>query len=519
MTENFNRVTCPKCGYEENPTTAKKCEICGQVLKKGNSLAPLLAGTAAAALLGTLGYLGYGLVKDSRQAQAPAPSPQAANAPSPSPGPTVAIPSAVPGGQSMDTAALISWGGQVLFKDIPGADMAAGAAAYAQGDYPTAASHFQRVRQAARGEPEALIYLNNARLGATPALGVAAVVPISDTANAARELLRGVAQAQDEAIKAGMPIKVLIADDNNNPDQARAIAAALSQDPAIMGVIGHGTSTTTLVAAPIYQQAGLPMIAPTSTSTELAALPRSGPNLIFRVIASDQFTGTALARHLLSRKQQKPIVFYNSQSSYSTSLLEALSTTIGLEGGQVVKTVDLSQGSPAGELQGTDADSLVLLPDSKSFEARSRWLEPIRAGCPWWPEMPFTALKPWSRPGPACRGQCWRCPGILASRTPSLPRPPPNSGAETLTGAPPSATMPCRCCRPPPPRGMLPPPCLLPKPAKPWPRPWGPQASPPPGLPVRLVSCPPAIATVPLPWSGWNLDNGLARVLISSLFS
>lgn len=365
MTENFNRVTCPKCGYEENPATAKKCEICGQVLKKGNSLAPILAGTAAAALLGTLGYLGYGLVKDSRQAQTPPPQ---ANAPT-SPGPRVAVPTAIPGGQSMDTRALMSWGDQVLFKDIPGADMAAGAAAYAQGDYQTAAAQFQRVRQVARGEPEALIYLNNARLGATPALGVAVVAPISDTANAARELLRGVAQAQEEAIKAGVPIKVLIADDNNNPDQARAIAEALIQEPEIVGVIGHGTSTTTLVAAPLYQQAGLPMIAPTSTSTELATLPRSGPNLIFRVIASDQFTGTALARHLLSGKQQNPIVFYNAQSSYSKSLLEAFSTTIGLEGGQVVKTVDLSQGYPAGELQGTDADSLVLLPDSKSFEA------------------------------------------------------------------------------------------------------------------------------------------------------
>ena len=364
MTENFNRVTCPKCGYEENPATAKKCEICGHVLKKGNSLAPILAGTAAAALLGTLGYLGYGLVKDSRQAQAPSTTP-----PSGSPGPTVAVPTAIPGGQSMDTGALMSWGDQVLFKDIPGAEMAAGAAAYAQGDYQTAADQFQRVRQATRGEPEPLIYLNNARLGATPALGVAVVAPISDTPNAARELLRGVAQAQEEAIKAGVPIKVLIADDNNNPDQARAIAEALIQDPEIVGVIGHGTSTTTLVAAPLYQQAGLPMIAPTSTSTELATLPRSGSNLIFRVIASDQFTGTALARHLLSGKQQKPIVFYNAQSSYSKSLLEAFSTTIGLEGGQVVKTVDLSQGDPAGELQGAGADSLVLLPDSKSFEA------------------------------------------------------------------------------------------------------------------------------------------------------
>lgn len=34
MTDSFNHVTCPKCGYEQNPSTAKKCEICGQALKK-----------------------------------------------------------------------------------------------------------------------------------------------------------------------------------------------------------------------------------------------------------------------------------------------------------------------------------------------------------------------------------------------------------------------------------------------------------------------------------------------------
>jgi branched-chain amino acid transport system substrate-binding protein len=141
------------------------------------------------------------------------------------------------------------------------------------------------------------------------------------------------------------------------------------QDPNVIGVIGHGTSTTTLAAAPIYQQGQLPIIAPTSTTTELATLARDGGNFVFRVIPSDQFTGTTLARHMLSQGQSRPIVFYNSQSSYSNSLQEAFSTTLGLEGGQVAKLVDLSQGNPAAELQGSGADAVVLLPDSATFDA------------------------------------------------------------------------------------------------------------------------------------------------------
>lgn len=140
------------------------------------------------------------------------------------------------------------------------------------------------------------------------------------------------AQAQDEAIQAGVPIKVLVADDRNDSNQATAIANALVQNSAIVGVIGHGTSTTTLAAAPVYQQGQLPMIAPTSTTTELATLARQGGNFVFRVIPSDQFTGTTLARYMLSAGKSRPIIFYNPQSSYSKSLQDAFATTLGLEG-------------------------------------------------------------------------------------------------------------------------------------------------------------------------------------------
>ncbi|HZG39131.1 MAG TPA: ABC transporter substrate-binding protein [Nodosilinea sp.] len=377
MTDSFNHVTCPKCGYEENSTTAQKCEICGQTLKKNkSSIAPIIIGIAALLFLAALGFTGYNAFFRNRGAQptTPATAPTAPLDPTADPTAdsgttsTAATPTTTPG-QPADVSNALSWGDRILFTDAPNADKQSGAAAYAAGDYATAAARFEAARQALRNDPETLIYLNNARLGATPALGIAAVVPISDTPNTARELLRGVAQAQDEAIKAGTPVKVLIGDDRNDAGQAAAIADALVQDPDVIGVIGHGTSTTTLAAAPIYQQGQLPVIAPTSTTTELATLPREGGNFVFRVIPSDQFTGTTLARHMLSLGKTRPIVFYNSQSSYSKSLQEALATTLGLEGGQVAKLVDLSQGNPATELQGSDADAVVLLPDSATFDA------------------------------------------------------------------------------------------------------------------------------------------------------
>jgi branched-chain amino acid transport system substrate-binding protein len=372
MTDNFNHVTCPKCGYEENSISAQKCEICGQALKKSNSLAPIIAGVGAVAMLGGLGYFGYNMFTSMKGGTA-SPDQTAVTTTAdtqPTAQPVAANPTDTPvtSSPSGDVSTALSWGERVLFTDAPNADLQAGATAFATGDYATATAKFEAARRAVRNDPEALIYLNNARVGTSPALGIAAVVPIGDTPNTARELLRGVAQAQSEAIDSGVPVKVLIADDRNDPERAKAIATALVKDPAIVGVIGHGTSTTTLAAAPIYQQGQLPMIAPTSTTTELATLPREGSNFIFRVIPSDQFAGTSLVRNLLAAGKTKPIVFYNSQSSYSKSLQEALSTTLGLEGGQVAKLVDLSQGNPPAELAGSGADAVVLLPDSATFD-------------------------------------------------------------------------------------------------------------------------------------------------------
>ena len=173
-----------------------------------------------------------------------------------------------------------------------------------------------------------------------------------------------------------------------------------SKDPAIVGVIGHGTSATTLAAAPIYQQGQIPMIAPTSTSTELATLPREGSNFIFRVIPSDQFSGTSLVRHMLSAGKTRPIVFYNSESSYSKSLQEALSTTLSLEGGgRSPNWWICPRATHRLNWRRVEPMRLFCCRILPPLTRPLRWLRPTRNNSPSGRGTPSTALKLWKKGG------------------------------------------------------------------------------------------------------------------------
>jgi phosphate transport system substrate-binding protein len=87
MTNDFNYITCPKCGHDRNPSTAKKCEICGHSLaKKGSGAALngclLVGGFGLFALLGA----GYFLLR----AMTGGPAPDRTATPTASPSTTAA---------------------------------------------------------------------------------------------------------------------------------------------------------------------------------------------------------------------------------------------------------------------------------------------------------------------------------------------------------------------------------------------------------------------------------------------
>src|SRR6267142_5735385 len=93
----------------------------------------------------------------------------------------------------------------------------------------------------------------------------------------------------------GRELALRVMDDSGRPEVAIRIAEQLVDDPAVVAVVGHLTSGTSLAAVRVYGEARRPiaMISPSASSPDL-----SGVNpYIFRVCPSDLSHGAQLARY------------------------------------------------------------------------------------------------------------------------------------------------------------------------------------------------------------------------------
>lgn len=246
-------------------------------------------------------------------------------------------------GQRLPFAERWSTGAKLLNSQGASEEKLAGAQAIADKNYAEAVTALEAALQKNRNDPEALIYLNNARIGDQKAYTIAVSVPIATSANPALEILRGVAQAQAEVNQAGgingVPLKVTIVSDDNDPGVVQQVATGLVRDSSVLSVIGHFGSEATLAAGPIYEQGKLVMISPTSTSVQVSNL----GSYSFRTVPSDRFTATALSRYLLNTlRKQNAAIYYNSNSDYSRSLKDEFVTALTSDGGQIVSEFDLS---------------------------------------------------------------------------------------------------------------------------------------------------------------------------------
>ena len=241
-------------------------------------------------------------------------------------------------------ATRMSLGNQILLTSQTTAEKQAGVTAFAKGDYKEAVQKFQASLQQNRNDPETVIYLNNARVSDRTSLKIAVSVPSGSNPNIAQEILRGVAQAQDE-INArgginGAGLQVEIVNDNNRPEVAKEVAAALANDQKILAVIGHNDSTASLAAAPIYQEKKLVMITPTSSTNNLSGF----GSYIFRTVLNSGSTTAPLAEYIVKQAGKTNIAFcYDSQAAGKASFKDEFIASLSASGGRLVPIVcDLS---------------------------------------------------------------------------------------------------------------------------------------------------------------------------------
>lgn len=245
----------------------------------------------------------------------------------------------------------------------------AGAEAFQKKDFTTAAQSFETSLKTQRNDAEALIYLNNAQVSQNNPVKIAVIVPIGGNLNISKEILRGVAQAQNDINQnggiQGRGLQVEIVNDDNNPDTAKQVAESLVKDSSILGVVGHNSSTATLAAAPIYQAGQLLLISATATADKIAEL----GDYIFRTVPPYRFEGDTLARYTVKiAKKAKTLVCLDSHDDASQSLKEDFIVSLTTEGGQVASVncdfsaPDFNPSTIISQGISTGADSLAIFP-------------------------------------------------------------------------------------------------------------------------------------------------------------
>src|SRR6202008_5028061 len=134
----------------------------------------------------------------------------------------------------------------------------------------------------------------------------------------------------------------LVVDDNGSKagETARITRKFLSQDH-VVAILGDLTSSATMEAAPLAQEAHVPLITPTATAI---AVTKVG-DYVFRSCFTDPFTGRIMARFAIEHLHaRRGVILTDVKQDYSIGVSAELSTFYRQQGGQVLQEFSFSSG-------------------------------------------------------------------------------------------------------------------------------------------------------------------------------
>jgi len=147
----------------------------------------------------------------------------------------------------------------------------------------------------------------------------------------------GIQLAREDIARAGgllgRPIKIIIEDDQSKPGQPSAAVKKLVANDRAIAILGEIASSRSLEAAPICQEAKIPMVSPGSTNPKVTEV----GDYIFRVCFIDSFQGTVMAKFALEHLQAKKVaILQDVKSDYSKGLAQYFGDYFKAHGGQIV---------------------------------------------------------------------------------------------------------------------------------------------------------------------------------------
>jgi branched-chain amino acid transport system substrate-binding protein len=166
-----------------------------------------------------------------------------------------------------------------------------------------------------------------------------------DTANFGISSSNAIRMAADDVNKAGgingKQIELLLQDDRSDPTEAANITTRFVSQDNVHAIIGEVGSSRTLAAAPIAQNAKIPMLTPSSTNPDVT---KKG-NYIFRSCFIDSVQGPAMAQFAASTlKAKRAALLIDRRNDYSTGLEKPITDVYTRLGGQIVITQSYQAG-------------------------------------------------------------------------------------------------------------------------------------------------------------------------------
>ncbi len=161
----------------------------------------------------------------------------------------------------------------------------------------------------------------------------------------------------------GREVVVEVFDDKNDQKEALNVANLIVSDPEIVAVIGSQTSSPTLAAAPVFEEAGIPMITPQASHVDITP---TGEH-IFSMSCLATFEGGVIAQRMIEDGYKKVAAIY-ANDDYGLNIMERWKSDITAANIEIVDTEEYIAGQTSdftpllSKIKEAGAEALYIVP-------------------------------------------------------------------------------------------------------------------------------------------------------------
>lgn len=138
----------------------------------------------------------------------------------------------------------------------------------------------------------------------------------------------------------GRKLKLLVGDDASSPKEAHNLAEKIVADKAVIAVIGHWNSASTMAARNVYNGAGIPVITDSVNKT----ITDGTTPYLFRILPTDQVEAEELAAYSFYKLGLKKMAIIYVNNDYSIGMKDYFREKMQRIGGEITTIETFSEG-------------------------------------------------------------------------------------------------------------------------------------------------------------------------------